>query len=119
MNTLAYFLYILFTWLITVHVGLRFYRNGFPFIVRLLQGDEKLSRMINRLLLVGYYLLNLGYVLLMLRGWETIHSLKQMLATVLVMTGRIMLVLSFIHYINMAMLAWLGSRIKKIHHVKK
>lgn len=119
MNTLAYFLYILFTWLITVHVGLRFYRNGFPFILRLLQGDEQLSKLINRLLLVGYYLLNLGYALLMLRGWETIRSFGQVLTTVLVMTGRIMLVLSFIHYINMAMLAWLGSRIKKIYHAKK
>ena len=102
MNTLAYILYLLITYIITVHVGLRFYRNGKVFILALLQGDERLTNFINRVLLVGYYLLNLGYVALSISLWRTLHSWEEVLTSVGIMTGKIMIMLAVMHYVNMA-----------------
>ena len=59
MNILAYIFYLLITYIITFKVGLIFYRNGKIYILKLMRGNEHLSASINRLLLIGYYLLNL------------------------------------------------------------
>jgi len=118
MNSLAYILYLLITYIITVHVGLRFYRNGKVYILRLLHDDERLTNFINKMLLVGYYLLNLGYAALMLSGWRTIHSWAEVFLSVLTMTGKIMLTLAIIHFINMAVIFLYSERHNKtiLHH---
>lgn len=113
MNSLAYLLYLVITYFITVHVGLIFYRNGRVYILRLLHGDEGLTDFINRILLTGYYLLNLGYAALMIRSWQTVNNPEELISSVLVMTGKIMLTLAVIHFFNMAVI-YLFS--KKKHH---
>jgi hypothetical protein len=112
MNTLSYILYLLITYIITVHVGLIFYRNGKLFILNLLHGDERLTNFINRVLLVGYYLLNLGYVAISLNGWTPVHNLTEVITTVLTKTGSIMCILALIHYFNMAAILFLSRK----HH---
>ena len=104
MNTLAYIIYLFITYLITVHVGLRFYRNGRIYILRLLHEDEKLTDFINRMLLTGYYLLNLGYAALMIRFWQTIKDWPELFASIGSMTGKIMLTLAVMHFMNMAVI---------------
>jgi hypothetical protein len=110
MNTIAYILYLFITYLITVRVGLLFYRNGRLFILDLLKGDVQLTDYINRILLVGYYLLNLGYAALMLQTWDTIHTWQQLLASIGTMTGKIMLTLAIIHFCNMAAILFISKR---------
>ncbi|MBN8673970.1 MAG: hypothetical protein J0L56_07540 [Chitinophagales bacterium] len=117
MNTLTYILYLLITWFITVHVGFVFYRNGRLYILRLLKGDEKLTGFINKALLVGYYLLNLGYAALMIRSWKTIHTWTEMLVSITHMTGKIMLTLAVIHFINMAVIFLFSQKqTHSLHH---
>ena len=113
MNTLAYIIYLLVTYIITVHVGLRFYRNGKVFILSLLEGDERLTNFINRVLLVGYYLMNLGYVALSISCWKTLYSREQVLASICTMTGKIMVLLAVMHYFNMAAILFISH---KHHH---
>ncbi len=110
MNTIAYIVYLLLTYLITVHVGLRFYKNGRLYILNLLNGDEELTNFINRLLLVGYYLLNLGYAAIMISFWETITNWVDLFSSICIMTGRIMLTLGFIHFINMTVIYVLSKQ---------
>ena len=110
MNTIAYIVYLLLTYIITVHVGLRFYKNGRLYILNLLNGDEPLTHFINRLLLVGYYLLNLGYAAIMISFWENITSWIDLFTSICIMTGRIMLTLGFIHFINMTVIYFLSKQ---------
>lgn len=119
MNTLAYIFYLLLTWFITVHVGLLFYRNGRVYILHLLHGEVKLTDMINRVLLTGYYLLNLGYAALMLRTWQTVNTPGEVFVSVLAMTGKIMLILAVIHFFNMAVIYLFSMQQKNFHHPKK
>jgi hypothetical protein len=119
MNTLAYILYLLITYIITVHVGLRFYRNGRWYILRLLHGDEHLTDSINRILLIGYYLLNLGYAALMISTWKTVNSIEEVLLSVFTMTGKIMLTLAIIHFFNMTVIFLVSNKKHHFHHHKK
>jgi len=104
MNTLSFIFYLLITWFITVHVGLIFYRNGKIYILNLLHGDEKFTLFINRLLLVGYYLLNLGYVTMTIRFGKPLYSWAEVIASICSRTGKIMCILAVIHFCNMAAL---------------
>lgn len=117
MNIIAYIIYHFLTYLITVHVGLRFYRNGRIFILNLLQGDERLTDFINRILLTGYYLLNLGYAALMISSWKTITTWTEVLVSITTMTGEIMLVLGVIHFFNMVGIFLISKRKQhSLHH---
>lgn len=110
MNILAYILYLLITYIITVRVGFIFYRNGRVFILNLLKQDEQLTDFINRILLTGYYLLNLGYAALMLQSWDTINSWTALLVSIVSMTGRIILTLALIHFCNMGAIYFIGKK---------
>lgn len=101
MNTIAYIVYLLITYVITVRVGFIFYRNGRVFILSLLHGDVQLTDFINRILLTGYYLLNLGYATVMLSTWDTIFAWRALVLSIVMMTGKIMLTLAVVHFCNM------------------
>jgi hypothetical protein len=118
MNTFAYLLYLGLTYFITVHVGLLFYRNGRLYILQLLHGDGPLTDFINRVLLTGYYLLNLGYAALMIRSWQTVHTPEQVFTTVLSATGKIVLTLGVIHFFNMSAIYLFSKNKFSIHQHK-
>jgi hypothetical protein len=116
MNTLAYIIYLFITYLITVRVGFIFYRNGRVFILDLLNNDATLTDAINRILLVGYYLMNLGYAALMISTWDTIANWTALLSSITVMTGNIVLTLAVMHYFNMLVIYLISKRNKSIFH---
>lgn len=116
MNTLAYIIYLLITYLITVRVGFIFYRNGRVFILDLLQQNGPLTDAINRILLIGYYLVNLGYAALMISTWSTIVSWTALLLSITVMTGKILLTLAVMHYFNMIVIYFISKRNQSILH---
>ena len=118
MNILAYIIYLLFTYLITVKVGKVLFKNGRIFILSILKDDEELTDFINKILLVGYYLMNLGYATIMLRFWKTIYNTTELVASVSTMTGRIVLSLAVMHYINMYAITIIGKKQFSIHHKK-
>ena len=101
MNTVAYIIYLFITYIITVHVGLIFFRNGRLYILRLMHGDEKFTDFINKILLVGYYLLNLGYAAVRISSWKKLFSWEDVFISITTMTGEIMLTLGAIHFLNM------------------
>lgn len=117
MNVLAYIIYLTTTYLITVHVGRVFYKNGRHYILELMKGDINTTDAINKILLVGYYLLNLGYATLMLTTWELVTSYTELVLSVVTMLGRIILTLALIHFFNMAAIFFISKR-KKIIHTK-
>lgn len=114
---MAYLIYLLLTYLITVRVGLIFYRNGRIFILSLLQNDVQLTDFINRILLVGYYLLNLGYAALMISTWDTIHNWTELLVSITGMTGRIILTLALIHFCNMTGIYIISKKKNQFTHL--
>jgi hypothetical protein len=119
MNIAAYITYLIITYLITVKVGQVFYHNGRHYILFVLNGDEQLTDFINKILLVGYYLLNLGYATIMLSFWKTITHFTDLMASVCTITGRIVLSLAIMHFINMFTVVLIAKKRHLLTHHKK
>ena len=109
LNLIAYLIYALITYWITVRTGWVFYRNGIHFI-RAEIGDENVAASINSLLLTGYYLTNLGYITLLIWTWEPIPDLRAMVESLCEKSGGIILLLGGMHYFNMLVIYWVGKR---------
>ncbi len=87
----TYLLYLAVSVTLTIWVARTLHRNGRVFLVDVFHGNESLADSVNQLLVVGFYLINLGYVSLALKlGYEVadaqgaIEALSWKVGTVLV-----------------------------------
>jgi len=104
MMVYTYVSYILISLLVTFWVGRTLNKNGRVFLVETFNGNMELADSINHLLLVGFYLVNIGFVSLALRyGKKPIDAVTaiEFLSTKI---GLVILVLGFMHFFNMRML---------------
>ena len=101
MNSIALILYVLITGYITIYVGQVLNRNGRFFLLEML-GEEHITDSVNRILLVGYYLVNLGYVSIMLTVRSPVNSIEDLISSLAGSVGRIVLTLGIMHYFNIA-----------------
>jgi putative Mn2+ efflux pump MntP len=83
-------------------------RNGLPFLVRGFKGDEDLARSTNHLLVVGFYLLNLGFVLLQMRTGVDVNTVEQLIIYQAQSIGQVLVILGMAHFFNMAVIHQLG-----------
>ncbi|HEY1133677.1 MAG TPA: hypothetical protein VGE77_03815 [Nocardioides sp.] len=74
--------------------------NGTIFLADVFEGRHELAGAVNRLLVVGFYLLNVGFVLLFLRLGEPVTGPSGMLESLSVKLGVVLLVLGGVHFLN-------------------
>jgi len=104
MTVVAYTAYLLVAVPLTVWVARTLGANGFHFIKDVFDGDEQLAQAVNRLLQVGFYLLNFGFVALWLRTGTDIATAREVFETVAVKIGAVLLVLGVLHVLNVVVL---------------
>ncbi|MEU5870228.1 hypothetical protein AB0A73_01550 [Glycomyces sp. NPDC047369] len=104
MTVVAYTAYLLVAVPLTVWVARTLGANGFHFIKDVFDGDEQLAQAVNRLLQVGFYLLNFGFVALWLRTGGDIATAREVFETVAVKIGAVLLVLGTLHVLNVVVL---------------
>jgi hypothetical protein len=109
-NVVTYFAYFLIILFVVLYVGGRLYRHGEAFVDNCFLGDIKISRAVNKFLLSGYYLMNIGYSIFVLSGWEKVNSLVNMLEVTAYRSGTIILMLGIMHYINIISLIAIGRK---------
>ncbi len=105
MNTIAYIIYLPITAYITVVVGHRLHADGAYYVHDHFPGQRELATLINRFLLIGYYLVNLCYVAVSLRFWNSVNTWLQLTEELASRVGFIVISLGIMHYLNMAVLA--------------
>jgi len=69
--------------------------------VDVFHGNEPLADSVNHLLVVGFYLINLGYVSLALKLGYEIASAKESIEALSVKVGTVLLVLGGMHFFNL------------------
>ena len=106
-NILAYAIYLPIIAVIMVKVGWLFYTHGELFLLNLFQQDQSIVKPINNLLLIGYYLLNLGYAIITIAYWEKIDTVQDIFNTLSYHLGIIIIGLSILHYNNVLCLTYL------------
>lgn len=99
-NIIAYSIYVLIMSIVIIKVGIICYRNGNVFVGNLMPYNLALCNYINKVLLAGYYLVNLGYSIYMISTWSTIHTKHEVVAQIAEHAGQIILLLALLHYIN-------------------
>ena len=103
-NLIGYGIFILIIVFIIVVVGKICYRNGNIFVASLIPDHLELCQQINKTLLVGYYLVNIGYAAMTLADWENIVSLSRLVEVIAFKTAVIVCILSVLHYLNIFIL---------------
>ncbi|SDD17528.1 hypothetical protein [Glycomyces harbinensis] len=104
MTVVAYIAYLLVAVPLTIWVARTLGANGYHFIKDVFAGDEQLAQAVNKLLQVGFYLLNFGFVALWLRTGDPIADARGVFETVAVKIGAVLLVLGLLHVVNVAVL---------------
>ena len=104
LNIIGYTIYLLITTFIIIKVGKICYKNGNVYVAQLIPEHEDLCHKTNQILLVGYYLLNIGYCAMTLISWEKILSLNQLIEVISVKSAIIICSISILHYINIFIL---------------
>jgi hypothetical protein len=107
---LTYVIYLLISIGLTVGVGWALARSGRTFLLDVFGGNEGLAEAVNRLLVVGFYLLNLGFVTLTMQTSGNIDSARQGVQLLSVKIGEVLLVLGALHFANLAVFARIRGR---------
>jgi hypothetical protein len=100
----TYAVYVAISLAITVWVGRTLNKNGRVFLVENFQGQEALADSINHLLLVGFYLVNIGFISLALRYGEKPSDATGAVEFLSTKIGLVVVVLGVMHFFNMNML---------------
>ena len=104
----TYLLYLAISIGLTIWVARTLSLNGRVFLVDVF-GTEDLADSVNHLLVVGFYLVNLGYVSLALKVHDAINSLPGSVEVLSTKVGRVLLVLGVMHFFNL----FVFSRIRR------
>ncbi|HMJ46669.1 MAG TPA: hypothetical protein VK498_05035 [Ferruginibacter sp.] len=109
-NILSYLVYACITIYIIYYVGRLFHRNGRIFILRLFKENESLTDTTNNILLMAYYLFNIGYSVIQFSFWEKVTGISTMISSISVKTGILILILAITHYFNILLIYFLSKR---------
>jgi TRAP-type C4-dicarboxylate transport system permease large subunit len=97
----SYFIYLAISLTVTVWVARTLHRRGRVFLVDAFHGQEELADSVNHLMVVGFYLINVGYVAFALKTTENPSNLRQAIELVSDKLGLVLLVLGVMHFFNL------------------
>jgi hypothetical protein len=106
----TYLAYLTLSIALTIWVATTLHRNGRIFLVDSFLGNEPLADSVNHLLVVGFYLVNLGYVSLALRSSDRPLDLQGILETLSAKIGWVLLVLGAMHFFNLYIFSKMRKR---------
>ncbi len=88
----------------TAWVGRTLYKNGAAFLADTFLGKELLADSVNRLLLVGFYLINGGWVARTIKDGVVPYGASQVIENVASSYGTVLLILGVMHFGNLYVL---------------
>jgi len=85
---------------LTIWLARTLFRNGAVFLDEVFADNKPMAQAVNRLLVVGFYLLNLGYACLLLRSPPAVTAIEA-IETLSTKLGFLLLSLGVIHFGNL------------------
>ena len=107
-------MYIVISAALTIGVGYTLHRNGRVFLVEAFNQNMLLADSTNHLLLVGFYLINLGYIMLTVTGGTAAYDATAQLVFLCGKIGMAVIVLGVMHFFNMFVILRLGKRLSSL-----
>jgi hypothetical protein len=112
-TTYTYLIYLAISIALTIWVARTLHKNGRVFLVDVFHGNEALADSVNHLLVVGFYLINLGYVSMALKLGYEVASTQQSIEALSVKVGMVLIVLGGMHFFNL----FIFSRMRRRAHI--
>ncbi|WP_433206532.1 hypothetical protein ACQP00_39705 [Dactylosporangium sp. CS-047395] len=100
----TYLVYLAVSVVLTIWVARTLFKNGQVFLDDAF-ADERLAESVNHLLVVGFYLLNLGYIAIALKISEPIATGSAAIEALAWKLGLVLLVLGGVHFFNLYVLS--------------
>ena len=105
----SHIIYLVIAIAMTIWVAWTLHRNGRVFLIDVFRGNEELADSVNHLLVVGFYLINIGFIALRLRYGESPATVAEAFVTIGTQIGVALLVLGGMHFFNLAIFAYMRS----------
>jgi hypothetical protein len=106
----CYFSYLAISIGLTVWVARTLHHSGRVFLVDAFHGNEELADSVNHLLVVGFYLINVGYIALALKTTDPLSNMRQVIELESVKIGVVLLILGAMHFFNILVFAKMRNR---------
>ena len=111
MTLLAYALYLSISLGMTIWVARTLSTNGEVFLVQCFGHNEQLAKSTNHLLVVGFYLVNIGFITLTLSAGSEPQTWPEMIRFLSGKVGLAVIVLGAMHFFNMHAIARFGRKV--------
>ncbi len=106
----CYFSYLAISIVLTMWVARTLYRSGRIFLLDAFHGNEELANSVNHLLVVGFYLINVGYIAVALKTTSDLSTIREVIELESTKIGVVLLILGGMHFFNIAVLAKMRRR---------
>ena len=111
MNVAAcYFSYLAISIGLTIWVARTLHRSGRVFLVDAFHGNAELADSVNHLLVVGFYLINVGYIAMALTTRSPMATFREIIELESVKIGVVLLILGAMHFFNILVFAKMRLR---------
>lgn len=114
-TTYTYLIYLAISIALTIWVARTLHKNGRVFLVDVFHGNEALADSVNHLLVVGFYLINFGYVSLALQLGYTVATTQESIEALSVKVGMVLLVLGGMHFFNLFIFSRMRRRTNRMN----
>ena len=108
--TYTYGVYLLVSVIVTIWVARTLHSRGRVFLVETFHGDGTLADSVNDLLVVGFYLLNFGYVALALKYGEKPVDVQGAIEFLATKIGLVLVILGAMHFLNLLVFSRIARR---------
>ena len=109
-TVISYGIYLLIALPLTVWVARNLFRNGRIFLVDCFHGNESLADSVNQLLVMGFYLINFGFVALYLKLADEVMDVRGIFEALSGKLGVVLLVLGGMHFFNLLVFTKMRKR---------
>ena len=100
LTVVAYLLYLAVVVPLTIWVGRALRRHGEVFLVDVFAGDDRLAHSVNQLLVIGFYLLNFGFLSNFMASSDEVMTGRELMELLSGKVGGVALVIGVIHLAN-------------------
>jgi cytochrome c biogenesis protein CcdA len=113
----CYLSYLAISIALTVWVARTLHKSGHVFLVDAFHGNEELADSVNHLLVVGFYLINVGYIAVALKTTEALTTSREVIELESGKVGVVLLILGAMHFFNIFVLSRMRQKARsRVNH---
>jgi hypothetical protein len=109
----CYLSYLAISIALTVWVARTLHKNGRVFLIEAFHGNEELADSVNHLLVVGFYLINVGYIAVALKTTQALTTARGVIELDCDKIGVVLLILGVMHFFNFFVLGRLRHKARR------